>query len=248
MAVNLPPPDPSALHPVRGVELGVARAGIRKAGRRDLLLVKLAPGSRASGVFTQNRFCAAPVQVAREHLASAGSVRALLVNTGNANAGTGAEGLARARATCEAVASALDCEACEVLPFSTGVIMEPLPVERILAGIPACVADLRADNWAAAAEAIMTTDTVPKACARQATVGGIPVNVAGIAKGAGMIRPNLATMLGFVATYAGGEIRVDHSELEDARWFPGDALPHRPSRHSIAGYIMEHYANPRRAT
>jgi glutamate N-acetyltransferase/amino-acid N-acetyltransferase len=202
MAVNLLPPDPSALLPVRGVELGVAMAGIRKAGRRDLVLVRLAPGSRVAGIFTQNRFCAAPVTVAREHLASAAGTRALLVNTGNANAGTGAEGLARARATCEGVARALGCEPREVLPFSTGVIMEPLPLERILAGIPICLADLREDNWAAAAEAIMTTDTVPKACARQLELGARKVNAAGIAKGAGMIRPDLATMLGFVATDA----------------------------------------------
>jgi len=203
MAVNLFPPDPSALLPVRGVALGVSKAGIRKAGRRDLLLLRLAPGSRVAGVFTQNRFCAAPVTVAREHLASAAGVRGLLVNTGNANAGTGAEGIVRARATCEGAASALGCEPRQVLPFSTGVIMEPLPVERILAGIPACAADLREDNWAAAAEAIMTTDTVPKACARRFTLGARQVNAAGIAKGAGMIRPDMATMLGFIATDAG---------------------------------------------
>jgi glutamate N-acetyltransferase/amino-acid N-acetyltransferase len=202
MAVNLLPPDPSALLPVRGVELGVAKAGIRKAGRRDLLLVRLAPGSRVAGVFTQNRFCAAPVTIAKDHLAAAAGVRALLVNTGNANAGTGADGLARARATCDGVASALGCEPRQVLPFSTGVIMEPLPAERILAGIPACIADLREDNWAAAAEAIMTTDTVPKACARQLELGASRVNTTGIAKGAGMIHPDMATMLGFVATDA----------------------------------------------
>jgi len=202
MAVNLAPPDPSALCAVRGVELGVAMAGIRKAGRRDLLLVRLDPGSRVAGVFTQNRFCAAPVTIAKEHLASGAGIRGLLVNTGNANAGTGTEGLARARATCDGAAGALGCEPRQVLPFSTGVIMEPLPVERILAGIPACAADLRADNWGAAAEAIMTTDTVPKACARRLALGAAQVAVAGIAKGAGMIRPDMATMLGFVATDA----------------------------------------------
>ncbi|MCZ7563386.1 MAG: bifunctional glutamate N-acetyltransferase/amino-acid acetyltransferase ArgJ [Burkholderiales bacterium] len=203
MAVNLLPPDPRTLAPVRGVELGVAMAGMRRTGRRDLLLVRLAPGSRVAAVFTQNRFCAAPVTVAKRHLASAGvGVRALLVNTGNANAGTGADGIARARLCCERVAAALGCEAQQVLPFSTGVIMEPLPVERIAGGIPACVDDLREDNWAAAAEAIMTTDTVPKAGARSLALDGRPVNVAGIAKGAGMIRPGMATMLGFVATDA----------------------------------------------
>ncbi len=202
MAVNLPPPDPHALLPVQGVELGVAMAGIRKSGRRDLLLVRLAPGSRVAGVFTQNRFCAAPVTVAREHLASGAGTRALLVNTGNANAGTGAEGLARARTACEEVAGALGCEPRQVLPFSTGVIMEPLPLERILSGIPVCLSDLREDNWAAAAEAIMTTDTVPKACARRLELGGRKVSATGIAKGAGMIRPDMATMLGFVATDA----------------------------------------------
>jgi len=202
MAVNLLPPDRRALAPVHGVELGVAMAGIRKAGRRDLLLVRLAPGSRVAGVFTRNRFCAAPVTVAKQHLASGAEIRALLVNTGNANAGTGADGIARARACCERVGAALGCEAREVLPFSTGVIMEPLPVERIAGGLPACVADLREDNWVAAAESIMTTDTVPKASGRSLELDGRRVNAAGIAKGAGMIRPDMATMLGFVATDA----------------------------------------------
>lgn len=201
MAVNLAAPDPAALRAVRGVELGTATAGIRKPGRKDLLLIRLAEGSRVAGVFTRNRFCAAPVVVAKTHLES-GAIRGLVVNTGNANAGTGSEGIARARATCEAVARALECDPRQILPFSTGVIMEPLPVERIVAGIPICVADLRADNWCDAAEAIMTTDTVPKACAVSLSIDGAETTVAGIAKGAGMIRPDMATMLAFVATDA----------------------------------------------
>ncbi len=201
MAVNLSPPRPEDLLPVRGVKLGVAEAGIRKAGRKDLLLVTLAEGASVSGVFTQNRFCAAPVQVAKEHLAS-GFPRALLVNTGNANAGTGEAGIAGARASCDAAARLAGCDSRQVLPFSTGVIMEPLPVERIVAGLPACVADLREDNWARAAEAIMTTDSVPKARSQRAQLPGSVVTVTGIAKGAGMIRPDMATLLAFVATDA----------------------------------------------
>jgi glutamate N-acetyltransferase/amino-acid N-acetyltransferase len=198
MAVNLSPPGAGDLLPVKGVRLGVAEAGIRKSGRKDLLLIALAEGSRVAGVFTRNRFCAAPVRVAKEHLASGRPTRALVVNTGNANAGTGQTGIADARASCEHVARLLRCDPREVLPFSTGVIMEPLPIARIGAGLPACVADLREDNWGRAAEAIMTTDTVPKARSRRA--GG--ATVTGIAKGAGMIRPDMATMLGFVATDA----------------------------------------------
>jgi glutamate N-acetyltransferase/amino-acid N-acetyltransferase len=199
MAVNLSLPRPESLLPVKGVRLGVAQAGIRKAGRKDLLLIALAPGARVAAVFTQNRFCAAPVRVAKKHLASGRPTRALVVNTGNANAGTGKTGIAHARASCEQAARLLGCDPREVLPFSTGVIMEPLPLERIVAGLPACVADLREDNWASAAEAIMTTDTVPKAGSRRADRA---VAVTGIAKGAGMIRPDMATMLGFVATDA----------------------------------------------
>jgi glutamate N-acetyltransferase/amino-acid N-acetyltransferase len=206
MAVNLLPPDPAALLPVAGVELGTARAQIRKPNRRDLLVMRLAPGTTVAGVFTRNRFCAAPVTVCREHLAAvqAGSagIRALLVNTGCANAGTGAPGLADARASCEALARELGCEPSQVLPFSTGVILERLPMDRLIAGLPAAVADLRAAGWADAAEAIMTTDTLPKAASRRATIAGRTVTVTGISKGAGMIRPNMATMLGFVATDA----------------------------------------------
>jgi glutamate N-acetyltransferase/amino-acid N-acetyltransferase len=202
MPVNLGAPDPAALHPVPGVRLGIAMAGVRKANRRDLTVVALDEGAVVAGVFTRNRFCAAPVQLCREHLAAGPGIRALVINTGNANAGTGDDGLARARSVCAALAAAMGVEARQVLPFSTGVIMETLPNERIEAALPAAVADLREANWATAAEAIMTTDTLPKAASRQLTIGGRTVTVTGIAKGAGMIRPNMATMLGFVATDA----------------------------------------------
>lgn len=203
MPVNLEPPDPAALNPVAGVELGWAEAGIRKAGRKDLLVVRIAEGASIGGVFTQNRFCAAPVQVCRAHLAENRGVRALVINTGNANAGTGASGLDAAYASCRAVAELLGCAPSQVLPFSTGVIMEPLPLERVLAGLPQAVSRLRADGWLEAAIAIMTTDTVPKAVSRRVAIAGHSVTVTGIAKGAGMIRPDMATMLGFVATDAG---------------------------------------------
>jgi glutamate N-acetyltransferase/amino-acid N-acetyltransferase len=205
MPVNLKPPDPKNLLPVKGVVLGVTEAGIRKAGRKDLLVMKLEAGARVAGVFTQNRFCAAPVAVARQHLTMLdpdASIRALVVNTGCANAGTGREGVAAARQTCNELARLIDCSAAQVLPFSTGVIMEPLPVERVAAGLPACLAGLREDNWLAAAQAIMTTDTLPKAASRRVKVDGAEVTITGIAKGAGMIHPNMATLLGFVATDA----------------------------------------------
>lgn len=202
MPVNLLPPDPASLQAVAGVRLGTAQAGIRKQGRTDLVVVALDAGTTVAGVFTRNRFCAAPVQVCREHLASPDGIRALVVNTGNANAGTGADGLVRARRTCSVLAELLAIGARQVLPFSTGVIMETLPVERIEAGLPAAIADLRPDHWAEAARGIMTTDTVPKAASRQVQIGGRTVTVTGISKGAGMIRPNMATMLGFVATDA----------------------------------------------
>ena len=202
MAVNLSKPDASSMHPVTGVTLGTAMAGVRKANRRDVTVVLLEPGAAVAGVFTANRFCAAPVQICREHLAAGSEVRAILVNTGNANAGTGEDGLARARSTCAALAARLGCAPRQVLPFSTGVIMETLPNDRIEAGLPAAIADARADGWSAAAEAIMTTDTVPKAASATLQIGGRTVAVTGISKGAGMIRPNMATMLGFVATDA----------------------------------------------
>ncbi len=203
MPVNLQPPKPEQLFPVAGIELGVAMAGVRKANRKDVLLVRIAPGAQVAGVFTQNRFCAAPVILSRKHLAPGNTARALVINTGNANAGTGDEGLKRAMEVCSAVASTLGCSATDVLPFSTGVIMEPLPADRIIAGLPAAKADLRIDNWASAAESIMTTDTVAKAASRKVTIDGKTVTVTGIAKGAGMIHPDMATMLGFVATDAG---------------------------------------------
>ena len=202
MPVNLSAPDPKTLHPVRGVKIGIAMAGVRKANRRDLSVITLAEGSQVAGVFTSNRFCAAPVQLCRKHLASGTGPRALVINTGNANAGTGEDGLVRAFSTCVALARHLELAPEQVLPFSTGVIMEPLPVERIEAGLPAALADLKEDNWALAAEAIMTTDTLPKAASRQLQVGGKTVTVTGISKGAGMIRPNMATMLSFLATDA----------------------------------------------
>jgi glutamate N-acetyltransferase / amino-acid N-acetyltransferase len=202
MPVNLPAPNPADLHPVPGVEIGIAMAGVRKAGRRDLAVFTVAEGSAVAGVFTENRFCAAPVQLCRKHLAAGVGIRALLVNTGNANAGTGEDGLVRASSTCIALARHLNIAPVQVLPFSTGVIMETLPNDRIEAGLPAALADLQPAHWAEAAEAIMTTDTVAKAASRQITVGGMVVTVTGIAKGAGMIRPNMATMLGFMATDA----------------------------------------------
>ena len=201
MAVKLSPPRREDLAPVAGVELGWAEAGIRKLGRKDLLVIRLPTSATVAGVFTQNRFVAAPVQVCRAHLAD-GPIRALVVNTGNANAGTGAAGVAAARSTCEAAATLLGVEPGAVLPFSTGVIMEELPLERLVAGLPQAIATLAPGNWLEAAEAIMTTDTVPKAVSLRRTVAGRDVTITGIAKGAGMIRPNMATMLGFVATDA----------------------------------------------
>ena len=202
MPVNLPQIDPAQLHAVAGVRWGITEAGVRKAGRKDLSVLLLDAGASVAGVFTSNRYCAAPVQLCREHLAQGSAVRALVINTGNANAGTGAPGLVHARQTCEALASLLQCTPAQILPFSTGVIMEPLPVERIVAALPAALANAQAGHWAQAAEGIMTTDTQPKAASVQLSLGGKTVNITGISKGAGMIRPNMATMLGFVATDA----------------------------------------------
>ncbi len=202
MPVNYIPPTPDELLPVPGVSLGTAAARIKNWSRDDVVLVSLDPGSRAAGVFTQNRFCAAPVIVCREHLAHGQTTRALLINAGNANAGTGSRGTADARACCAAVARALDCAEYEVLPFSTGVIMEPLAVDRIVAALPHCVKSLSPSGWDAAVRAIMTTDTVPKAASDRVEIDGTPITVTGMAKGSGMIAPNMATMLGFVATDA----------------------------------------------
>ena len=202
MAVNLSAPDPAVLASIAGVELGIAQAGVRKANRDDLTVLLLAPTASVAGVFTRNRFCAAPVTVCLEHLAQHTPIRALVINTGNANAGTGDPGMAAARLTCDRMAHELGCAAQAILPFSTGVILEPLPVDRIVAALPAAIANAAPAHWAEAARAIMTTDTIPKAASRSAMIGGHRVAVTGIAKGAGMIRPNMATMLGFMATDA----------------------------------------------
>ncbi|MET3444517.1 glutamate N-acetyltransferase/amino-acid N-acetyltransferase [Variovorax paradoxus] len=210
MPVNLSAPDPAALFAVPGVRIGVAEAGVRKANRKDLTVVLIDEGSAVGGVFTQNRFCAAPVQVCRDHLAASYGIRAMVINTGNANAGTGEDGLMRTRSTCIALARMLEIAPEQILPFSTGVIMEPLPVDRIEAGLPAALDDASENHWARAAEGIMTTDTIPKAFSQQAQVGGATVTITGISKGAGMIRPNMATMLGFMATDA----RIDPSLIQ----------------------------------
>lgn len=210
MPVNLAPPDRAQLFPIHGVRLGVAEAAIRKPDREDLLVIALEAGANVAGVFTQNRFCAAPVVIARESLQSDRAIRALVVNTGNANAGTGEEGLRRARDVCLEAARLLGCDREQVLPFSTGVIMEPLPVERVVAGLPRCIDDLHEDNWYDAAHAIMTTDTVAKAVSRRIDIDGVSVTVTGIAKGAGMIHPDMATMLAFVATDA----RISQPQLQ----------------------------------
>ena len=202
MPVNLVAPLASDLLPVPGIEIGTASAGVRKANRKDVTLFKLEAGSSVGAVFTQNRFCAAPVQVCQSHLKAKQGVRALVINTGVANAGTGESGLLHANQVCQALAELLHVQADQVLPFSTGVIMEPLPVQRIVDGLPLAIADLAQDHWSEAATAIMTTDTLPKAVSRQIQIDGVTVTITGISKGAGMIRPNMATMLGFIATDA----------------------------------------------
>ena len=216
MPVNYTTPPAEALYPIAGVRLGVAEAGIRKVGRRDLTLLALDPGCHVAGVFTQNRFCAAPVQLCRRHLELGGEIRALLINTGVANAGTGDAGIQSAWQTCTAVGKLLGVEERQVLPFSTGVILEPLPVERLVAGLPRCVDDLQADHWHAAAHAIMTTDTVAKAASRRVQINGKTVTITGISKGAGMIKPNMATMLGFMATDAGIATPLLHQLVREA--------------------------------
>jgi glutamate N-acetyltransferase / amino-acid N-acetyltransferase len=203
MAVNLPLPVASDLKPVAGIELGFAKANIRKQDRKDLLIMKLAPTATVAGVFTKNRFCAAPVQVCKAHMENVGKtglpIRALLINTGNANAGTGEAGMVSANTTCVALSKIIGCDPSQILPYSTGVILEPLPVDRVVAGLPAAVANLKEDNWYNAAESIMTTDTQPKAASRTVTIRGKKVTMTGISKGAGMIKPNMATMLGYIA-------------------------------------------------
>jgi glutamate N-acetyltransferase/amino-acid N-acetyltransferase len=189
------------LRPVAGIRLGTAAAGLRKPGRRDVVVIECAPGTEAAAVFTRNRFCAAPVQIARTHL-SRGAPRALVINTGFANAGTGEPGIVDAQATCTALARELGCDAQQVLPFSTGVIGERIPIDRLLAALPAAVRSLSVAGWNDAAHGIMTTDTVPKGASRKVSIAGREVAVTGIAKGAGMIQPNMATMLAFIATDA----------------------------------------------
>ena len=202
MPVNLSAPQAQDLLPVNGVQLGITKAGIRKPDRKDMLVMTLAEGTRVAGVFTSNRFCAAPVTLCKAHLAQGTAIRALVVNTGNANAGTGEPGLQNARTTCAELAMLLGCKPEQILPFSTGVILEPLPMDRLLGGLPGCIADLRQDNWLPAAEAIMTTDIVAKGVSRQVSLGGKTITITGISKGSGMIHPNMATMLGYIATDA----------------------------------------------
>lgn len=202
MPVNLVVPDRQFLFPVAGLRIGTAQAGVRKVGRKDLCVMLLDEGTHVAGVFTQNRFCAAPVQVCREHIADGQGIRAILINTGNANAGTGSDGITRAKFSCRELAQRVGVNPAQVLPFSTGVIMESLPVDRIVASLDAAISDAKEDNWLNAAQAIMTTDTLPKAASRKLSIGGRTVTVTGISKGAGMIRPNMATMLGYVATDA----------------------------------------------
>ena len=206
MAVNLSVPLASELKPVSGLELGYAKANIKKADRKDLLVMKLAPEATVAGVFTKNRFCAAPVRICKANLEKTAKdnkpIRALMVNTGNANAGTGESGYKNAVDTSAALAKLLGCEAEQILPFSTGVILEPLPADKIIAGLPAAIADLKEDNWLNAADALMTTDTIPKAASRVVVIDGKTVTITGMCKGSGMIKPNMATMLGYIATDA----------------------------------------------
>ena len=202
MPVKLTAPQASSLLPVKGVQLGFAQAHVRKPNRKDVLVMTLAENSRVAGVFTLNRFCAAPVILCKEYLAQTKGIRALLVNTGCANAGTGEDGLNRAKQSCEALGGLLGLQTNQILPFSTGVILEPLPVDKVIAGMPAAIENLKEDNWLNAAEAIMTTDIVAKGTSRQITLGGKQVTITGISKGSGMIHPNMATMLGYIATDA----------------------------------------------
>jgi len=206
MPVNLSAPQAHTLLPVKGVELGFAEANIRKPNRKDVLVIKLSEGTRVAGVFTKNQFCAAPVTLCKKHLAAGTEIRALVVNTGNANAGTGEQGMLDAEKTCQALAQLLsqgvDLKANQILPFSTGVILEPLPVDRVVKGLPDCLSNLKSDNWLNAAEAIMTTDIVSKGYSKQIVIDGKTVTITGISKGSGMIHPNMATMLGYVATDA----------------------------------------------
>ena len=211
MPVNLSAPKAQSLLPVKGVQLGFAEANIRKQNRKDVLVMTLSEGTRVAGVFTKNQFCAAPVTLCKDHLGSGNEIRALVVNTGNANAGTGEDGLRHAKETCVALADLIGAKsASQILPFSTGVILEPLPVDRVIAGLPACISNLKEDNWLNAAEAIMTTDIVAKGYSKQITLAGKTITITGISKGSGMIHPNMATMLGYIATDAS----ISQSALE----------------------------------
>ena len=216
MPVNLSAPASQDLAPVKGIKLGSAQAHVRKPNRKDVLVIQLDPGTRVAGVFTQNRFCAAPVTLCKQHLEKKNEIRALLVNTGNANAGTGDEGMRNAQQTCAELAKLLNCEPEQILPFSTGVIMEQLPVDRVVAGLPDCIADLKNDNWLSAAETIMTTDIVTKGVSRKASISGKEITITGIAKGSGMIHPNMATMLGYIATDAAVSQAVLESMIKHA--------------------------------
>lgn len=211
MAVNLPLPNKDELKPIAGLKLGIAEAGIKRANRKDVLVIRLVPGSSVSGVFTQNRFCAAPVKLCRAYLLERNPIEALIINTGNANAGMGEEGLRRAQQTCDALANALDISPEQILPFSTGVILEPLPVEKIITAIPKAISALKEDDWYSAAEAIMTTDTQPKAASLTIQTSAGPIGMTGISKGAGMIQPNMATMLGFIGT----DVNINSDLLQD---------------------------------
>lgn len=222
MPVNISPLLSEQLLPIAGISLGIAEAGIKRVGRKDLLTIVLDENVNVAGVFTQNRFCAAPVIVAKANLANTSSIRALIINTGNANAGTGEQGIADARDTCQQLAKLLNCSAEQILPFSTGVIMEPLPVEKIVANLPKALADVKSDQWFKAAQAIMTTDIVPKGVSRQTEIQGRTITITGIAKGSGMIRPNMATMLGYIGT---------------------DACIASPILHQMARYVADHSFN-----
>ena len=208
MPVNLHPLSPSDVLPIPGIQLGYAMAGIKKVDRKDILIITLEPGSSVSGVFTLNRFCAAPVQICKEHLLQTTGIRALVINTGNANAGTGEPGLKDANTICNAIAELFAISPTEVLPFSTGVILEPLPVAKIIAALPTAKANLIDTGWYDAAFAIMTTDTMPKAYSSSIVIEGTKVSISGVSKGAGMIHPNMATMLGFIGTDIGIEPKL----------------------------------------
>lgn len=223
MAVNLYPPEPSEIYPVPGVVLGVAEANIRKPNRKDVLVVELALGSRVAGVFTSNRFAAAPVQVCRKHLSETNNIRAIVVNTGIANAGTGLQGVIDAEETCQKLSDILNCSPTQVLPFSTGVIMEPLPMRNLLKGVEEAANSLSRNNWIDAAEAIMTTDTVPKCYSKRVDLDGQEITITGISKGSGMIEPHMATMLGFIAT----DIGIDESILQEVVKTVADASYNR---------------------